>query len=119
MNGCARRLPTYPFARNQTSVVQGQDANDMQEDFDNWTYTLREVGLNIGLICYAKPVCNWTYTLLRSRFDNSKQCKWNVCDNASEEVCMTMQPKMNSKYTIFVWGKGTWRNIGTYPGVSE
>ena len=46
----------YPFARNQTSVVQGQDANDMQEDFDNWTYTLHEAGLKIGLIRYAKPV---------------------------------------------------------------
>ena len=45
MNGCTCRLPTYPFARNQTSVVQGQDANDMKEDFDNWTYTLREAGL--------------------------------------------------------------------------
>ena len=42
--------------------------NDMQEDFDNWTYTLREAGfdnwtytlreadLKSGLIRYAKPI---------------------------------------------------------------
>ena len=46
MNGCTRRLPMYPFARNQTIVVQGQDTNDMKEDFDNWTYTLHEAGLH-------------------------------------------------------------------------
>ena len=34
----------------------GEMQNDMQEDFDNWTYTLREAGLIIGLIRYAKPV---------------------------------------------------------------
>ena len=34
----------------------GKMQNDMQEDFDNWTYTLREAGLKIGLIRYAQPV---------------------------------------------------------------
>ena len=57
MNGCARRLPTYPFARNQTSVVQGHDANDMLEDFDNWTYTPREASFE-----------SWTYTLREAGF---------------------------------------------------
>ena len=27
----------------------GKMQNDMQEDFDNWTYTLRKVDLKIGL----------------------------------------------------------------------
>ena len=35
---------------------RGKMQNDMQEDFDNWIYTLREAGLKIGLIRYAKPV---------------------------------------------------------------
>ncbi|KAF5933619.1 hypothetical protein HYC85_029790 [Camellia sinensis] len=30
-NGYAHRLPTYPFARNQTSVVLEQEANDMHD----------------------------------------------------------------------------------------
>ena len=29
--------------------------NDMQKYFDNWTYTLSEASLKIGLIRYAKP----------------------------------------------------------------
>ena len=68
MNGCTRRLPTYPFARNQTSVVQGQDANDMHEDFDYWTYTLREAGL------YSKQ-CN----VLTSTGEVRKIARENAC----------------------------------------
>ena len=34
----------------------GKMQNDMQEDFDNWTYTLREADLKIGLIRYGEPV---------------------------------------------------------------
>ena len=44
INGCTRRLPTYPFARKQTSVVQGQDKMICVKI------------LMIGLIRYAKPV---------------------------------------------------------------
>mgnify|MGYP003703520337 CR=1 FL=1 len=45
IKGYALRLPTYLFARNQTSVVQGQNANDTQYN------------KTIQMICNAMKQC--------------------------------------------------------------
>ncbi|KAF5957743.1 hypothetical protein HYC85_004968 [Camellia sinensis] len=42
LEGCLR----IPLQGIKPTVVQGQEANDMQEDFGNWTYTLREAKPN-------------------------------------------------------------------------
>ena len=39
----------------------GKMQNDTQKYFEDWTYTLREAGLIIGLIRYAKPVITYDH----------------------------------------------------------